>query len=316
MTITTSDSIKAISAALLGFQSQVTGVGKDSKNPAFKSKYASLESVVDTARPALQGCGIAFLQSGGAIVDGVMAMTTRLIHVESGEWIEGQMDICLGKRDPQGVGSAQTYAQRYHLMAMLGLPPVDDDGEAAVDRNNSRSHPSSAPTMPSTGTTLRQVTEEQPQATQEAQIGTSAQQAHFVTVRDALFKTTTLKQLAGEWERHLPVVNLMSKEFQEQIEDTKHRLGNRLVEVALEEIDTAKDLTELEVKFKKHYRDAADTLGIQAEYTKAKDARKLALEIPPKAANPIDPRKSDYTEGFDDVTVSKAERMATIGNTP
>lgn len=139
--IETSNEIKHISAALLKFQGLVDGVGKSSTNPAFRSRYANLETVVDTARPELQSVGIVFMQSGGAIVDGVMAMTTRLTHAESGEWIQGTMDICLGKRDPQGVGSAQTYAQRYHLMAMLGLPPVDDDGEGAIDRNNTRPEP-------------------------------------------------------------------------------------------------------------------------------------------------------------------------------
>ena len=56
------------------------------------------------------------------------------MHAESGEWIEGTGEIPLGKKDPQGAGSAQTYAQRYHLMAMLGLPPTDDDGESAMER--------------------------------------------------------------------------------------------------------------------------------------------------------------------------------------
>ena len=141
----TSDSIKAISAALFAFQGAVEGVEKNSKNPAFKSRYANLEAVRDTAVPELQKVGVVFLQSAGAIVDGVMAMTTRLIHVESGEWIEGTMDIALGKRDPQGVGSASTYAARYSLMHMLGLPPIDDDGEAAIDRNNSRPATSDVP---------------------------------------------------------------------------------------------------------------------------------------------------------------------------
>jgi hypothetical protein len=146
MSITTSPTIGVISAALLKFQGAVEGVGRNAENSAFKKdgkalKYASLESVIDTARPDLQKVGIVFLQSAGAIVEGVMAMTTRLIHAESGEWIEGTMDIALGKRDPQGTGSAQTYAQRYHLMAMLGLPPVDDDGEGAIDRNHSRPTP-------------------------------------------------------------------------------------------------------------------------------------------------------------------------------
>jgi hypothetical protein len=145
--IETSNEIKHISAALLKFQGAVEGVGKSSANPHFKSRYANLETVVDTARPELQAAGIVFMQSGGAIVEGVMAMSTRLIHVDSGEWIQGTMDIALGKRDPQGVGSAQTYAQRYHLMAMLGLPPVDDDGEGAMDRTNSRPEPEAPKTL-------------------------------------------------------------------------------------------------------------------------------------------------------------------------
>lgn len=46
------------------------------------------------------------------------------------------MDIPLGKHDPQGAGSAITYAQRYALMASLGLPPLDDDAEGAMPRNH------------------------------------------------------------------------------------------------------------------------------------------------------------------------------------
>lgn len=133
--IETSASIVNISKALLAFQGAVDGVEKNKTNPGFKSRYANLEAVRDTAVPELQTVGVVYLQSAGAIVDGVMAMTTRLIHAESGEWIQGTMDIPLGKRDPQGMGSAQSYAQRYSLMAMLGLPAVDDDGEGAMDRS-------------------------------------------------------------------------------------------------------------------------------------------------------------------------------------
>jgi hypothetical protein len=173
--IETSSEIKHISAALLKFQGAVDGVGKSSANPHFKSRYANLETVVDTARPELQAAGIVFMQSGGAIVDGVMAMSTRLIHVDSGEWIQGTMDIALGKRDPQGVGSAQTYAQRYHLMAMLGLPPVDDDGEAAMDRTNSRPEP------------------EAPKAL------VKDQRAIWADMRDEIDACTTLEELGMLW---------------------------------------------------------------------------------------------------------------------
>lgn len=133
--ITHSDSIKTISKALLSFQGAVDGVEKNKTNPGFKSRYANLEAVRDTAVPELQKVGLVYAQSPGKIVDGVMSMTTMIIHAESGEWMKFEGDITLGKRDPQGTGSAMTYMQRYSLMAALGLPPVDDDGEAATDRS-------------------------------------------------------------------------------------------------------------------------------------------------------------------------------------
>jgi len=36
------------------------------------------------------------------------------------------------KQDPQGYGSALTYARRYSLMAACGIAPEDDDGNAAT----------------------------------------------------------------------------------------------------------------------------------------------------------------------------------------
>lgn len=129
--------ITEIAKALLAFQSQATGVVKDSKNPHFKNRYASLEAVVDEARPVLQKVGISWMQAPGKISGGNIGMTTLLMHAASGQWISSDMEIPLGKQDPQGAGSALTYAQRYALMASLGLPPVDDDAESATDRNSS-----------------------------------------------------------------------------------------------------------------------------------------------------------------------------------
>lgn len=146
--ITHSESIKSIAAALFTFQGAVDGVEKNKVNPGFKSRYANLEAVRDTAVPELQKVGLLYTQSPGAIVDGVMAVTTMLIHAESGEWMKFDGDIALGKRDPQGVGSAITYMQRYSLMAALGLPPVDDDGEGAMERPAPKATPSKAPTQP------------------------------------------------------------------------------------------------------------------------------------------------------------------------
>jgi hypothetical protein len=131
--IQTSDNVDKIFVAIHAAQGAMRGATKDSKNPAFKSSYASLESVIDTARPALQSANLAFTQAPGALVDGAIEITTMLMHT-SGQWLRSTLHVPLSKRDPQGVGSAITYGCRYALMATLGLPPVDDDGEAAMDR--------------------------------------------------------------------------------------------------------------------------------------------------------------------------------------
>jgi hypothetical protein len=122
--------IEKLAAALHAAQATVDGVKRTSTNPHFRNRYASLEAVIDTAKPALQANGIAFLQAPGAMVDGSIEITTMLLHT-SGQWMRSTLHVPLTKRDAQGAGSAITYGCRYSLMAMLGLPPVDDDGQEA-----------------------------------------------------------------------------------------------------------------------------------------------------------------------------------------
>jgi hypothetical protein len=132
--ISHSETITSLMGAMLQVQGAVDGVRKDSKNPHFRSSYASLEAVVDTIRPACQAAGLVVMQAPGAYADGVIHVETMIAHAKSGEWIKGTVGVPVQKQDPQGVGSALTYAERYSLMAMFNLPPVDDDGEAAVSR--------------------------------------------------------------------------------------------------------------------------------------------------------------------------------------
>ena len=43
-----------------------------------------------------------------------------------------------GKQDAHGIGSAITYARRYTLMAVAGVAPEDDDGNAAVGKSDKK----------------------------------------------------------------------------------------------------------------------------------------------------------------------------------
>ena len=127
-----SPSIAKLAAALCKAQGQMDGAKKNSANPHFKNAYPDLESVWDACRVPLTENGIAVIQSPGTD-DGQVALETMLVH-NSGEYIARTLYMRPTKNDPQGVGSAITYARRYALMAMVGLAPEDDDGEAASGR--------------------------------------------------------------------------------------------------------------------------------------------------------------------------------------
>ena len=121
----------SIATALAAAQMAMGPALKDSTNPAFKTKYADLASVVNACLPALNRNGIAVIQP--TFADGSdRAVKTIFIHGASGETLECVVPLIIGKNDMQGYGSAVTYARRYGLMCMAGIAPEDDDGNAAV----------------------------------------------------------------------------------------------------------------------------------------------------------------------------------------
>ena len=126
----TSEQISALADALSKAQAEMTGAKKDKANSFFKSDYADLSAVIEARSVPFANHGLSFVQSPG-FVDGMICVTTRIMH-SSGEWIEGDCILPPTKADAQGYGSAITYAKRYGLQAMCGIPSVDDDGNDAV----------------------------------------------------------------------------------------------------------------------------------------------------------------------------------------
>jgi hypothetical protein len=128
----TSQTIGEISKAFVRAQAEFNGARKDSVNPAFRSKYADLSSVIEATQAALNKNGIAILQAPQ--LDGqLVTITTRLQH-ESGEFYESDLSLPAVQRDrfdAQSVGSAITYGCRYSMQSMLCVPREDDDGNNA-----------------------------------------------------------------------------------------------------------------------------------------------------------------------------------------
>jgi len=129
---------KNIAAAFVKAQRAFGPALKTSTNPHFKSKYADLANCVEAVVDALNANGIALMQRTFECKDGVMVETV-FVH-ESGEVMEcGMLHVPAGKQDPQGYGSALTYARRYSLLAATGLAPEDDDGNSASRKTEIKS---------------------------------------------------------------------------------------------------------------------------------------------------------------------------------
>ena len=125
-----SESIQELAGALAKAQGEIVNASKNAKNPHFNSSFADLASVVNAVRGPFSKNGLSWHQ--GVKNGETLSMVTRIIH-SSGQWIEDDgVPLLLDKQNMQGLGSAQTYARRYGLMAAAGIAPEDDDGNAAV----------------------------------------------------------------------------------------------------------------------------------------------------------------------------------------
>ena len=144
-----SENIIDLAKALLNVQRTVQPVVKEAENPFTKSWYASLNSVMDACRDALIENGIWLCQYPVPVEQpNAIGLVTKLAHADSGQWQSSLAVVPLPKADPQGMGSAITYARRYALTAMLGMVTEDDDGEGAKNGKKSSTRPKLPVTAP------------------------------------------------------------------------------------------------------------------------------------------------------------------------
>ena len=122
-----SPEITELAKVMLHVQAALQPAFKDRENTFSKSRYATLNSVMESCREALISNGIWLVQHPVPVEFGTLGLITKLVHTESGQWQSSLMTMPLPKADPQGYGSALTYARRYALSAMLGIVTEDDD---------------------------------------------------------------------------------------------------------------------------------------------------------------------------------------------
>lgn len=125
--------------AFIALQAAIKPAIKDAKNDAFKrdgkaSRYADFGAVWDAIKEPLHTNGFAVTQL--VQYEGeTMFLETILLHSATGPCLKSQYPLRPTRADPQGFGSAITYAKRYALCAMLGVvADDDDDGNKASER--------------------------------------------------------------------------------------------------------------------------------------------------------------------------------------
>jgi len=122
--------MKNIATALVKAKQAFGPALKSKDNPFFKSKYADLSACLNAVDDACLAAGIVVYQETFEDSTGV-TVETVFLH-ESGESLRcGKLHVPAAKQDPQGYGSALSYARRYSLMTACGIAAEDDDGNAS-----------------------------------------------------------------------------------------------------------------------------------------------------------------------------------------
>lgn len=128
---------KNLSKAMAAAQGEVKNALTDSKNPHYKSTYASLEAVLDVLRPVWTKHGLAVTQSVQRSEFGIN-LITEIVHGESGEYCLLAYPIISMKQDLHGMGAAFTYSRRQALKGAFGIAEEDDDGNKATTKQPER----------------------------------------------------------------------------------------------------------------------------------------------------------------------------------
>lgn len=117
--------MKLITTALIAAKAQFKPIHKNKVNPHFKSKYATLDEILEAIAPALLANNLLLIQPTIA-KDNSTVLKTILIHAESGEQLESELTIP-AITDPQKLGAAMTYYRRFSICSLLAIAPDDDD---------------------------------------------------------------------------------------------------------------------------------------------------------------------------------------------
>ena len=133
--------------AMAAAQAVLGRADKDGKNPHYRSRYATLTSVIEAVRPVLAEYKLCIMQhphGSAPSKDGMVRLTTVIGH-ESGQWVRAVSSVTIGKKaDSHAFGSCVSYLRRYSLASVTCLVQDDDDGNQVSHVQRRRAAPQPA----------------------------------------------------------------------------------------------------------------------------------------------------------------------------
>jgi hypothetical protein len=136
----TSITFTKVVEALHGVQQDLEIIARDDKvkvkttKGEYSYKFTGYPTIWLAVKPLLKKYDLTVVQTPCSHYEGSMGdyLVTTIFHT-SGEWIADAMRLVITRDDPQGFGSAVTFARRYALSSMLGVV-TDDDNDATTQR--------------------------------------------------------------------------------------------------------------------------------------------------------------------------------------
>lgn len=223
---------KNVYMALAAAQSEMEQVVKGAINPAFKSRYASLDDVVQVVRPPLNRHGIAYFHQIISQENG-SAMRTVLFHGASETEVHCDVPLIVDRNNMQGFKSATTYAKRIGVESLTGIAPQDDDdGNAAA-----KAAPVVEERKPNIASdALRDAWRDGVEDSLPANATPRQKAEAYAAAIIADFRgVKTAKTLSGRWDRHLKIISAMQERNPDLHEQIGDAYENHMIEIAPQE---------------------------------------------------------------------------------
>lgn len=135
---------KEFGSALAKAQADMGAAILDARNPAFKSGYATISSILECVKPPLNNHGIALTMPAVSRPDGFVGAFLE-IRFENEVLVVPPFWIKPAVMSPHGLVGALTYSRRAALASYFAIPQEDDDGNEATGHGHQQPQPQTSP---------------------------------------------------------------------------------------------------------------------------------------------------------------------------